>query len=77
MKKTTTKAAEVYKYYTHGLGLLDPREKDIIERYYGFGGNMRHTLEEIAKHYKVTRERIRQIKHYAIKKISPADKTDR
>lgn len=70
MKKQITQAEKVYKAYLKGAGLLDVRERDIIERYYGFSGQMRHTLEEIAKKYKVTRERIRQIKHYSIKKIT-------
>ena len=69
--KTKTAAQEILENYLKNGGCLDDREKDIIEKYYGFGTNTRHTLEEIAKEYKVTRERIRQIKHYATKKIEP------
>lgn len=68
-KKKITKAQEVHRLYGRNPGLLDDREKDIVEKYYGFGGHMRHTLEEIARDYGITRERIRQIKHYAVTKL--------
>lgn len=71
MKKQQTQAEKVYEAFIKNEKLLDDREKDILIKYYGFGPNTRHTLEEIAKGYKITRERVRQVKHYAIKKIIP------
>lgn len=48
---------------------LTPREQSIIERYYAFGGNLRHTLQEIGNQENLTRERVRQIKFLALKKL--------
>lgn len=66
-----TQAEKIQKAYESKGSTLDIREREIIEKYYGMNGNLRHTLEEIAKAYGVSRERIRQVKHYAIKKILP------
>ena len=43
-------------------------ERDIIERRFGFQGEV-ETLKEIAKKYNLSRERIRQIEHQALKKL--------
>ena len=48
------------------LSSLNPREEDILKRYYGLGGSEPHTLEEIGRHYRLTRERVRQIRDRAI-----------
>jgi len=48
------------------LAALNPREEDILKRYFGLDGNDPHTLEEIGKVYKLTRERVRQIRDRAI-----------
>lgn len=48
---------------------LMKREKDIIERYYGIGGKVRHTLAELGELYQLTRERIRQIKALGLRKL--------
>ena len=50
----------------HALAALNAREGDILRRYFGLGGNEPHTLEEIGKVYKLTRERVRQIRDRAI-----------
>lgn len=49
--------------------VLSEREKDVITRYYGITPNVRHTLAEIGELYQVTRERIRQIKVEALRKL--------
>lgn len=49
---------------------LNPRERGIIERRFGFNNGEINTLEEIGKVYGVTRERIRQIESKALKKLS-------
>lgn len=51
------------------LSHLNEREEDIVKRYYGLGGNEPHTLEQIGKVYKLTRERVRQIRDRAILRI--------
>ena len=48
---------------------LSPREKEVITRYYGIAPHVRHSLAEIGEMYQVTRERIRQIKVEALKKL--------
>ncbi len=48
---------------------LSEREADIIRFYYGLNGNVPHTLEEIGNEFGLTRERVRQIKEKAIKKL--------
>jgi DNA-directed RNA polymerase sigma subunit (sigma70/sigma32) len=64
-----TAAEKVLAAYTKNSSALDTREKDIIERYYGFGNYTRTTLEEIAPMYQITRERVRQVKHMAVQKL--------
>ena len=48
------------------LSSLDEREERVLRMYYGLGGKTAYTLEEIASHFEVTRERIRQIKAKAL-----------
>jgi RNA polymerase primary sigma factor len=50
------------------LNLLDDREKIIIEDYFGLNGSIR-TLEEIGLDFNLTKERVRQIKEKALKKL--------
>lgn len=51
------------------LGSLSGREADVIRFYFGLNGNQPHTLEEIGKKFDLTRERVRQIKEKAIKRL--------
>ena len=51
------------------LGTLDKREKEVIEMRFGLNGYTARTLEDCSKHFKVTRERIRQIENEALKKL--------
>lgn len=51
------------------LASLNPREEDILKRYFGLGGNEPHTLEEIGRVYHLTRERVRQIRDRAIVRL--------
>jgi RNA polymerase primary sigma factor len=50
------------------IGILEEREKIIIEDYFGLNGSMR-TLEEIGEDFNLTKERVRQIKEKALKKL--------
>ena len=50
------------------LSVLDDREKVIVEDYYGFTGCPR-TLEEIGEDFNLTKERVRQIKEKALRKL--------
>ncbi len=53
------------------LGTLTPREADVIRLYYGLaeGGAPSLTLEEIGERFELTRERVRQIKEKAIRRL--------
>lgn len=48
---------------------LTPRESDIIRYYFGLNGCPPHTLEEIGEKFDLTRERVRQIKEKAIRRL--------
>jgi RNA polymerase primary sigma factor len=48
---------------------LNPKEERILRLRFGIGNDQPCSLEEIAKEYDVTRERIRQIETRAIKKL--------
>lgn len=51
------------------LGTLSIREADVVRMYFGLTGNHLMTLEEIGEHFDLTRERVRQIKEKAIRKL--------
>jgi RNA polymerase primary sigma factor len=51
------------------LGLLNPREREVLEMRFGLNDGQDHTLEEVGQHFGVTRERIRQIEAKALRKL--------
>ena len=51
------------------LGVLEDREREVLERRFGLVHHDPHTLAEVAHHFNVTRERIRQIESTVLKKI--------
>jgi RNA polymerase primary sigma factor len=52
-----------------GLSILSPREVEVLSSYYGLNGQKALTLEEIGELYSLTRERVRQIKERAIRRL--------
>ena len=52
-----------------GLAILSDREKEVISAYYGLNEFKALTLEEIGDAYGLTRERVRQIKERAIRRL--------
>jgi RNA polymerase primary sigma factor len=57
------------KEIERSLSTLTPREADIIRLYYGLNKEPPYSLEEIGKLFNLTRERVRQIKEKAIKRL--------
>jgi RNA polymerase primary sigma factor len=51
------------------LTTLSLREANIVRLYFGLNGLAQHTLEEIGEEFNLTRERVRQIKEKAIKRL--------
>lgn len=51
------------------LDCLQEREKVVLEMRFGLLDGVSKTLEEVGKHYGVSRDRIRQIEQKAIKKV--------
>lgn len=54
------------------LDTLTPREAEVIELYFGLNGELSLTLEEIGNRFNLTRERVRQIKEKAIRRLGHA-----
>jgi len=51
------------------LHTLTPREEKVIRMRFGIGVDKDHTLEEVGRHFSVTRERVRQIEAKALRKL--------
>jgi RNA polymerase primary sigma factor len=59
---------EIRKRVERVLSVLDDREKVIIEKYFGLNG-VESNLEDLGEEFNCTKERIRQLKDKAIKKL--------
>lgn len=58
------------------LNSLTDRERDVVKMRFGLEGDgSPHTLEEVGRHFRVTRERIRQIEAKALKKLRCPDRS--
>ncbi len=57
------------KEIERALSSLTERESNIIKLYFGLNGKHPYTLEEIGEEFNLTRERVRQIKEKAIKRL--------
>ncbi len=51
------------------LSVLSERESEVIKLYFGLDKEQAHTLEEIGDKFNLTRERVRQIKEKAIRRL--------
>jgi len=51
------------------LGVLEPREREIVKLYYGMGDEEPYSLEEIGQVMHLTRERTRQLKQRALLRL--------
>ena len=57
------------------LQTLTPREADLIRLYFGLNGAHPMTLEEIGETFDLTRERVRQIKEKAIRRLRQSNRS--
>ncbi len=57
------------KEISRAISTLTPRESDVIRLYFGLDGEHPMTLEEIGEKFDLTRERVRQIKEKAIRRL--------
>jgi RNA polymerase primary sigma factor len=57
------------KEIERSLRTLTPREGDVVRLYFGLNGEHPMTLEEIGERFDLTRERVRQIKEKAIRRL--------
>ncbi|MBA2613305.1 MAG: sigma-70 family RNA polymerase sigma factor [Bacteroidetes bacterium] len=54
---------------TRALSTLTEREADVVKLFFGLGGKHAHSLEEIGEKFDLTRERVRQIKEKAVRRL--------
>ncbi len=59
------------------LASLTPREELVLRLRFGLGEASEHTLEEVGRSFKVTRERIRQIEAKALRKLRHPERSGR
>jgi RNA polymerase primary sigma factor len=57
------------------LGTLTYKEAKVIKMYYGIGNEALSSLEEIGEKFDLTRERVRQVKQKAIRRLQSGSKT--
>ena len=57
------------------LDTLTPREADVVSSYFGLNGGHAMTLEEIGEKFDLTRERVRQIKEKAVRRLKQTSRS--
>lgn len=60
---------------SRALTSLTAREADVVKLYYGLSGGHSHSLEEIGEKFELTRERVRQIKEKAVRRLKHASRS--
>ncbi len=58
------------------ISTLTPREADVLRSYFGLNSKIPLSLEEIADKYELTRERVRQIKEKAIRRLKQTSRSN-
>ena len=61
--------AEIQRYVREWLKQLNDKQRMVIERRYGLNGYDICTLEDLAAHLQLTRERVRQIQIEALESL--------
>lgn len=57
------------------ISTLAEKERDVLRYYYGLDGGPAHTLEDISEKVGLTRERVRQIKEKALRRLRKSSKS--
>src|ERR1700722_12992535 len=57
------------------MSILSDKEKEILNLYFGLEGNIPHSYEDISEKVNLTRERVRQIKEKALRKLRKSSKS--
>ena len=57
------------------LETLTPREADVVSSYFGLNAGHAMTLEEIGEKFDLTRERVRQIKEKAVRRLKQTSRS--
>ncbi len=68
-------AESLKKEVGRAMSTLTQRESDVLGLYFGLKGSHTMTLEEIGNMFSLTRERVRQIKEKAIRRLRHASKS--
>jgi RNA polymerase primary sigma factor len=63
---------ELHAQLLHAMEKLTDRERDIVTRYYGLGDEESTSLEAIGEDINLSRERVRQIRNDALRKMKQA-----
>jgi len=63
------------KEIERSLNTLTAREADVIRLYFGLNGQASLTLEEIGERFELTRERVRQIKEKAVRRLKHSSRS--
>lgn len=58
------------------LATLTEKERDVLVHYFGLSGTQGKSLEDIADHFHLTRERVRQIKEQALRRLRKTSRSE-
>ena len=59
------------------LSTLEIREQEVIKLRYGLDDGLPRTLDQIGRHFGLSRERVRQIEREVMAKLREGDRADR
>lgn len=64
----------MYQKIRDRIGILNPKEQEVIGYRFGFTDGVDYTLEEVGQKMGITRERVRQIEDKALRKLRKPEK---
>lgn len=65
--------AHIRESVLEAMKILDEREREVLILRFGFADGLQRTLEDVALHMHITRERVRQIEQRGLKKLKRVD----